>query len=526
MLPAPAQRFTTTVALSTLSLCFGCTDADLYVDMQEENDKAVQSSTGRLCAPDAIVEEVPYKVLFVVDTSFSNSWTDPTPSGGKPRRERAVRSAINAHLANDNVYFGIITFSDEPRAQTFGFTRDLDILNGAAANIANAQGGTNYSDTLWAAIEFILRDLDHVTEAEAARTTYLVFWLSDGFPTVAATDPASILPGVHYLRQALSGKVAGFHFNTAFLGGPSSSDPQVIAETAKAQQLLQDMAGAGDGRFIDILAGQEFNFDIDPLPVVRRFELVLFMANNLHSRLGATGPEPDSDSDGLLDEHEKILGTDMLNFDSDDDGLRDGIEWLLMPLLDPRRHDPACDTPGFDNDGDGLYDCEEQALGTNPAHQDTDGDFILDGVEVMLGGSPLVPDPGEDSDYDGMTNAMETMVHLPARVRTSTEEAEAWAYNYAVTQAASAEPGAPRCYDVRVNNITVVETKQTAFAPRGTNMIEFLAAFRPDDGGAPVRFMRATTTSRFVAPDVQDPPSGVINLSPTAFTVMPELGEP
>jgi len=44
---------------------------------------------------------------------------------------------------------------------------------------------------------------------------------------------------------------------------------------------------------------------------------------------------------------------------------------------------------GADADGDGLDECDELALGTDPASSDTDGDGTDDGVEWDCGADPL-----------------------------------------------------------------------------------------------------------------------------------------
>jgi hypothetical protein len=49
----------------------------------------------------------------------------------------------------------------------------------------------------------------------------------------------------------------------------------------------------------------------------------------------------------------------------------------------------VCDA---DDDGDGLSDAQEAALGTNPLLADTDGDGFDDGIEVAAGTDPLDPD--------------------------------------------------------------------------------------------------------------------------------------
>lgn len=103
---------------------------------------------------------------------------------------------------------------------------------------------------------------------------------------------------------------------------------------------------------------------------------------------------PDSDGDGLSDEHEYQIGTDPNSPDTDGDGLGDGDE-VNLHHTDPL--DP-------DSDEDSLSDGDEvnQHL-TNPRMADTDGDGFNDGAEVEAGSGPnqqndtpagsLPPDP-------------------------------------------------------------------------------------------------------------------------------------
>ena len=88
----------------------------------------------------------------------------------------------------------------------------------------------------------------------------------------------------------------------------------------------------------------------------------------------------DSDSDGLSDLVETMLGTDPNNFDTDGDGVKDGQEdtnanGIYEPNLGETNALVA------DTDGDNVNDGYELRYGTDPTNIDTDGDCIQDGIE-------------------------------------------------------------------------------------------------------------------------------------------------
>ena len=101
----------------------------------------------------------------------------------------------------------------------------------------------------------------------------------------------------------------------------------------------------------------------------------------------------DSDEDGLLDSEEttEFYGTDPYDWDTDDDGLGDGIEVLTL----------GTDPLSNDSDQDGLDDyAEVKNHTTNPLSNDTDGDGLLDWDEIYIHlSNPLQFD--EDADSDG-----------------------------------------------------------------------------------------------------------------------------
>jgi Bacterial TSP3 repeat len=90
----------------------------------------------------------------------------------------------------------------------------------------------------------------------------------------------------------------------------------------------------------------------------------------------------DADSDGLFNCEEETYGTDPNFWDTDGDGLGDGIEvgsGLGDPLLP-------------DTDNDALSDYQEMMYGTNPWSSDSDGDGSSDSGEIFWGTDPLDPD--------------------------------------------------------------------------------------------------------------------------------------
>jgi len=119
----------------------------------------------------------------------------------------------------------------------------------------------------------------------------------------------------------------------------------------------------------------------------------------------------DTDGDGLADELENFLETDVNNKDTDGDGLSDYEEVYLTdtdPIMADSDEDGVLD-PEEDEDEDGLIITEELAEGTDCDDEDTDGDSLSDGQEVkVLGTNPL----SADTDEDGLTDDEELRLGL------------------------------------------------------------------------------------------------------------------
>lgn len=106
-------------------------------------------------------------------------------------------------------------------------------------------------------------------------------------------------------------------------------------------------------------------------------------------------PRVDSDGDGLYDDEEAALGTNPDLADSDGDGLSD-LEEIYVTETDPL---------STDTDADGLEDAEEWAWPTtDPTNADSDDDGLDDADEVLLGTDPWAP----DTDGDGIGDATDS----------------------------------------------------------------------------------------------------------------------
>lgn len=107
------------------------------------------------------------------------------------------------------------------------------------------------------------------------------------------------------------------------------------------------------------------------------------------SRLHFTDYQVDSDGDGLFDFQEQEIGTDIYASDSDSDGISDYDE--VQYQLDPLDSTDA----EADFDSDGLTNKQELTLRTDIRKEDSDGDGISDGREILLGLDPLNPNDAQ-----------------------------------------------------------------------------------------------------------------------------------
>jgi hypothetical protein len=207
-------------------------------------------------------------------------------------------------------------------------------------------------------------------------------------------------------QSMLTASAAGNTLTAAYFlesGEPSSSlDP---LEILSAHLTPPDSDGDGVPNYEDncpLLSNPgQLNTDALPIdngPVVAGDDLT----NPYGDALG-DACDPDDDNDWLSDADEAARGTNRLIRDTDGDLVLDGAEVLLGSNPLSAASKPSSRPPG-DKDGDGLPASVEAILGSSDSKFDSDGDGINDGLEVKgWGTSPSL----KDTDGDGCADNVE-----------------------------------------------------------------------------------------------------------------------
>ncbi len=569
-------------AAAVVTLLAGCTDRSLsrvegLGEGPADNKLAIR---GQFCTEDPTTLAFPVKVLFVVDSSQSMNVTDP---GG--RRLTAVREVVDAFIDDPGVSFGIIQFAgatnvltQDPLTGEDGFTRDRAEIDTAIVNLGRAGETTDYEGALANVVRVLSRDMMDADEVELSRSKYVIVFLSDGLPNPVnppTNTRSSILERVDEILElqrvyrpaeirlhtalVLGAVATGFRCTDSGLEGGQADCEVLPTAQACAQQvgcvwvgveqeaegLLSGMSDAGDGTFTSFRNGEEINFlRIDFTSIRRVFTLKNMLVSNVNTRptltfinaddrVGrATG---DSDGDGLDDETENRVGSDVMSADSDGDGFHDFLEVRLAASgfdpLDPSDADCALPVDRLDSDGDGLLDCEERFVGTSRNFVDTDADGFPDTIELRYGTNPVSDDTLADLDFDGARNGDELRGHSDPVVNDAANRSGV-AYRYEVVEqrleavppdspAALAMQAGQACYTFRVENVTLVETEGD-----GNNRVLLYIGQAPfDDPTDRGVFRVACVEQRYRFPDFRSPPFSEVELPPEAF-VAPTAFDP
>jgi hypothetical protein len=510
------RRFSAVLALSLMS----CTNVALYA----ANGAATPvpdrfSMSGELCADVPDARNFPVKALYIVDTS----------SDVRVRSANVFQSlqdsaeAVFQTIALRETSLAWISMNNAPRSLTAaGFARGTDLVpvTGQLASDLTGDGpGMDWAGAFSLAQALVANDLAETSKGQLERTRYVIALFVAGPPQPALNmaEQQQLLQSVDALSQLITtgggGEVSFQMFYWAPAGG-SLSDA--------TGTLLTDLASGVQGT-VTLTPASGFNFaavDLQPLTTPFVHKQILMWNRNVVASGGRLFV--DSDGDGLPDELEKKLGSDPANPDTDGDGISDGVEVRLTPsgrhLLTPDVT-PNCPDFTLDTDGDGLFDCEESLIGTDPSLVDTDGDGLPDLVEFTGGTNYLVRDDAVDDDGDGTSNGQELLIHSDPWTTDLTLQGD---FGLRYREVLTPRADGTDCVQVNVANIGVMPTLDgPGRGGAGLNQIYtwmmLAPAGKPSSPGIarlsvlPVRLQNGTRT----------PPEAVINLQDSDLASLP-----
>lgn len=201
-----------------------------------------------------------------------------------------------------------------------------------------------------------------------------------------------------------------------------------------------------------------------------------------------------------------------------DDGFRPDVK-------DGRGCDPASPlTQGCacrDTDGDGLSSFAEDYLKTKQNLFDSDGDGIPDGMEVRYGLDPLKPQAaGLDTDGDGLRDFAEFRADSNP-IRRDNVFFDKNGYEYEVTPRPRSDPNDPiTCYEFSVSNLQLVPTDALPGVDRiGFNLFKLYFAESPESGVATDygTWRTACAWAQYAPPSVRVPAGPELTLPTDAF---------
>ncbi len=578
-------------------LALSCTTAGLQPEEKEpptQYDNLLTIKAEFCTRPDAAVE-FPIKVLFVIDQSTSFQFTDT-----ENVRFTALNQFIDRLLVNPLAEVGFVGFANWSRDQTF--TRDRMLIAPFIDPASGLGPATDYQGALATARRVLERDMMESSQAERARTRYIVIFMSDGVPgprcnpgcedgldnctnnmdddgdlLTDAADPNCIdptnqarhpenvyvgcndfdaseldedlfvdlnrfqrCPGYNTYDTILSRvrEIVGLEdtysvgdvvLNSVLILNPGI-DPMVadllLLDDVAARALVSQMAEVGGGTYRDANVGvgdtSFLDFDIRTLEAPQ--VLVSMGAINTHAMPRAGTLEVDRDQDGLSDDAEAELGLKITDPQSEPTAMLDPYSDGFEQRLRDRGFDPMSPQPCYDFDDldrDGLVNCAETEIETDPRSADTDQDGIIDSVEINYGLDPTRDDARDDPDFDGATSYDEVYGGTDPIVGDSDRapRAQYGLSDLGVRNVVDFETGREEerhCYQIDIHNLQLVQTPLPA-SP-GLNRIFLYASDQPAQvSGAGSATHIACIDVIYQGPGLKDPASGELDLTDRAW---------
>ncbi|MBS2026809.1 MAG: VWA domain-containing protein [Deltaproteobacteria bacterium] len=310
------------------------------------------------------------------------------------------------------------------------------------------------------------------------------------------------------------------------------ADPVQAAHDV-AEHLLREISEVhGNGTYQEFHTVAEVQLgSLDYTSLAAPFVLKSLIVDNTSALPRPTGQIVDTDGDGLPDDLDTgfVDGTSKFDMDSDGDGFNDGFEFAhqqqgFIPANDPdprgceatAQHQPDCACQ--DTDGDGLSECAEKYLKSDPNLMDSDTDGIPDGLEAKYGMDPSVAeDPLKDSDGDGVPDIDEIKAHTDPHV-ADPDLAAREGYRYQITP--HDEDGGITCYDYSVSNIRLVTTQSSDNTQHGYNRlyIYFNEAPKSNVEGDYGEWKIACAKAQYAPPSVRHPQGPDMEVDDASFT--------
>lgn len=435
-----------------------CTNSNLYTATSQPNVANKASLQGDICTEDPLDVDFLVKTLIVSDVTAEMGNDDPQAT-----RATAIENLM-AKYRGQNYVYGLVQYGRGALALTQGYTDDNSLLPPAidAIRVGTPDSQRSYLEPLRVATTAVQDDILSATPGQRSRTRYVILFVVDGPPSPTLANvwcPTNgLMPNSQQCRTQLAATFCP-QTQPAPMDCEAELYPQMVRDLRqyaldqgaidlefhivalkdemRMNALLSQMAIAGRGAYVRQQPTQVNLLAIDigaPAAILKRRELVVYNPNAVIKNGEVV---PDSDQDGLTDDEETEIGTDPTNWDSDGDGLGDHIERIVQapgstfdPLVAAAPVECMLVTdPLADSDADGLLDCEEIVLRTEPSLPDSDKDGIPDLVEVRRGGNPLVEDGLDDTDRDGLTNGDELKSGLDVSSSDAEHELE-FGYRY------------------------------------------------------------------------------------------------
>ncbi len=427
-----------------LALPFLITCADVRLEFPDEEVEEVEvdnllAVTGDFCTSPAADVAYPVKIMFIVDGSGSQQFSDQNR-----QRVVAVEETINALIGQPNIYFKVIVFNASVTAtpstdDTDVYTNDMTMLVEALNTLAEADTLTDYQGALSIAYAEMKRDMDAIFldtirgQAELGRTKYVNILISDGLPDPQCMaglcndlDPLfgieiDACPGV-----LVKGMCESQDFLNCLLRADGYEDlGGGICEYNDTQCWCQEdsdnlFGGAAD---TELAGGNDYN---QPYQILQRVADIMELAETYE--IGDLRVHAGLVLDPLVDpavievfgdpaqaipmmqqvaeigqgQYLEFYGGDSINFVTINFDTIKQHRVIRGFYADntAARLDPAA--PDTDTDGDGLTDSEEFELNSDSLDPDTDGDGYNDLLEYQLRGYAFdFADPCQPPIFDG-----------------------------------------------------------------------------------------------------------------------------